>query len=418
MDPNKKPIPTRQSWFQSLFLNNQVVVSLLIVLLILVNLFIFTKLTYLFSPVGQFINLMAFPIITSGILYYLFVPLVDHFEREGISRPWTILAIFIILILLITWGLLSLYPVLQKQTASFILNLPSYYEIMVKSITKNPYIADNPKLMASIKPIIENFDFNSLTQRVNDLVTSTFGGLGSFVGTITQVLTGLFTIPIILYYLLLNSNKIPDAILYHVPTKYRPVTKRMMYRGNYQISQYIRGQILVGICVGMIFAIEYSVIDLDYATTLAVMAGLLNVIPYVGSFVAFIPALIIALLTSPAMVVKVLIALMIEQTLEGRIIAPQVLGNNMKIHPVTILLVLLTAGKLFGLMGVILGVPGYAIIKVIVTEFYSWYRENSDLYDSEETSPVILSPKVTLDPQLTIEETKHDSQNSGKLDNK
>ena len=162
------------------------------------------------------------------------------------------------------------------------------------------------------------------------------------------------------------------------------MASRMMYQGHYQVAQYIRGQIIVAICVAIMFCIGYSIVGLDYAIALGVVSGFLNIIPLLGSFIAVIPAFIIALITSPVMVLKVAIVMMVEQTIEGRFIAPQVLGNNLKIHPVTILIVLLSAGKAFGLVGVILGVPGYAVIKVIVGEFYELYRERSGAYGPKE----------------------------------
>ena len=94
------------------------------------------------------------------------------------------------------------------------------------------------------------------------------------------------------------------------------------------------------------------------------------------------------------MVVKVIIVMMVEQTIEGRFISPQVLGNNMKIHPVTILLVLLAAGKLFGIVGVILGVPGYAILKVILSEIFELIKEKSNMYEEDELPrKLIREPK-------------------------
>ena len=85
----------------------------------------------------------------------------------------------------------------------------------------------------------------------------------------------------------------------------------------------------------------------------------------------------------PVLLLKVLIVFVIEQTIEGRVISPLVLGSQLSIHPVTILLVLLTTGKLFGLVGVILGIPAYAAIKVVITNIFEWYQRVSNLYEEE-----------------------------------
>jgi predicted PurR-regulated permease PerM len=81
--------------------------------------------------------------------------------------------------------------------------------------------------------------------------------------------------------------------------------------------------------------------------------------------------------------VKVLVVFVIEQTIEGRVISPLVLGSQLSVHPVTILLVLLTSGKLFGLVGVILGIPAYAAIKVVIANVFEWYKRISNLYEEE-----------------------------------
>src|SRR5699024_11253193 len=107
------------------------------------------------------------------------------------------------------------------------------------------------------------------------------------------------------------------------------------------------------------------IISFDYALIISILAGVLNLIPYLGSIMASVPALIIGAFISPVQLVKVIIVIVIEQTLEGRVISPQILGNKLEIHPLVILFILLVAGSLFGSMGLILAVPGFGIIRVI-----------------------------------------------------
>lgn len=379
----------KNSWFWELFLNNKLVTSLLIILLILVIIWVFGQISHFFQPLGVIINLLAFPIIASGILYYLFSPLVNKLSANGINKNISVFTIFIGIVLLITWGIITLIPIIRNQTQSFIENLPVYYESINQMITNFPFNFGLADSMDDLVEFIKQIDLTSLTERINPLLTTTFGGLGSVIGIVAQLFTGIFTIPIILYYLLVSGHEIPPFILYYVPNKYRLAVSRVIYQGNYQISQYIRGQILVAVAVGIIFTIGYTIIGLDYGVTLAVLAAVLNVIPYLGSFIAVIPAVVIGLLTSPTMFLKVVAVLVIEQTIEGRFIQPQILGNSLKIHPITILFILLISGRLFGLSGVILGVPGYAVIKVVCSEIYEWYRENSDLYDDPYVPPLV-----------------------------
>lgn len=380
----------RNTWFFQRFLNNKAVTTLLIILLSLLIIQLFTKIAYLFSPITQFINFIAFPIIATVILFYLVAPIINRLDQRGINKSVSIFGLFIVIILLIVWGVSYLVPILQNQTKTFMDNVPIYMETIETMVSESPFIPNAEVIFPNVSSYLEDFNLAVITEQINPILTSTFGSLGSVIGTITQLATGLVMIPILLYYILVEGDKIPARILHHIPTKYRPTTRRMMYRGNYQVSQYIRGQILVALIVGIMFGTGYAIIGLDYGVTLAVISGLLNVIPYLGSFIAVVPALIIGLLTSPLMFAKVILVLVIEQTIEGRIVSPQILGNSMKIHPVTILLILVGAGHIFGLVGVILGVPGYAVIKVIISELYGVFREQSGLYDEEE-APLPLS---------------------------
>ncbi|WP_338489451.1 AI-2E family transporter [Ruoffia tabacinasalis] len=397
MTDNKRNAKRKESWFVSQFLNNQFVIFLFNTLLILLIILIFTRVAYLFTPIVTFVNLVAFPIVAAGILYYLFSPFIARLIQRGVSRNISIWIIFIIIIALISWGISTLIPLLREQATTFVENIPNYQASLMETIESLPIDLESDLIDPNITEYFANIDWNSITDQLNTIITSTFGGLGSVIGTVAQVVTGLITMPVLLYYLLLEGYKIPQYILYHVPDKYRPKVGRILLKSNHQISQYIRGQILVAIVVGIIFAIGYSIIGLDYAISLSVIAGIFNIIPYLGSIMAVVPALIIGLLISPYMFIKVLIVVAIEQLLEGRFVSPQILGNNLKIHPVTILLVLLGAGRLFGLSGVILGVPGYAVIKVIVTELYNTFRESSGLFE-EEYEVETLTPEVIASP--------------------
>lgn len=118
------------------------------------------------------------------------------------------------------------------------------------------------------------------------------------------------------------------------------------------------------------------------------MAGFLNLIPYLGSFLAMIPAVILGLIAGPIMLIKVLVVFMIEQTIEGRFVTPLIIGSSLSIHPITILFVLLTAGQMYGVLGVLLGIPIYASIKVLVKAAFEWYKAHSGLYEDEENEVV------------------------------
>ncbi|MEQ7149911.1 AI-2E family transporter [Enterococcus gallinarum] len=374
-------------WFWKWFLNNQAVTSLLVVLLVLLILFMFTKVSYLFEPIWQFLAIVGLPIILAGILYYLMNPAVDYLERKGIKRIYSIFGLFILVIGLIVWGVVVIVPKIQEQSMSFVENLPGYLDIIenkVNEILSDPIFsqvqdqleASNEKLIASMTDIIQN------------LSRSTIQNIGSFFGAVATVVLAVITMPFILFYLLKDGRQLAPYFVKFLPTKMRKPSLTVLKEMNDQVSSYIRGQLTVAFAVAIMFMVGFSLIGLDYAITLGIAAGFLNLIPYLGSFLAMVPAVFLGIVGGPVLLVKVLVVFVIEQTIEGRLISPLVLGNELSIHPVTILLVLLTSGKLFGLVGVILGIPVYAAAKVIITHIFEWYTTVSSLYEEETESDV------------------------------
>ena len=379
----KEKLEKTASTMRKKITNNQTVVTLVITLLILLIIFMLNQVAYVFKPLGGLFDIFGLPLIAAAILYYLLAPVVRWMTGQGIERNVSIWILFISLVLLIVWGILSLVPILRTQFQGLAENLPYYAKQLDKLLDTIPIDWSNDPLLSGIGSFVEDFDFSALSSRMETIISTTFGSLGTVIGNITQVVLGLLTMPIVLYYMLLESNKLPKHVLYYLPNRYRETAARIIYESHSQISRYIRGQIIVAIIVAIIFAVGYSIIGLDYGISFAIFAGFCNVIPYLGSFIAVIPVIIIAVLTSPLMLLKVLIVMSIEQFIEGRFVSPQILGSNLQIHPVTILVVLLGAGRLFGIAGVILGVPGYAVVKVFVSELYQVYRNHSEMYGQE-----------------------------------
>jgi predicted PurR-regulated permease PerM len=158
-----------------------------------------------------------------------------------------------------------------------------------------------------------------------------------------------------------------------------------MMEMNHQISSYIRGQIVISFCIGGLLYIGYLIIGLDYSLVLAVIAACTSIVPYLGPAIAITPALVVAMVTSPVMLLKMLVIWTIVQLIEGKFISPQIMGKTMHVHPITIIFVIITAGNLFGMIGIILAVPGYAILKVISTHLFRWFKLRTGLYDPPET---------------------------------
>src|SRR5699024_9439383 len=147
-----------------------------------------------------------------------------------------------------------------------------------------------------------------------------------------------------------------------------------------QVDAYIQGQIIVALCIGLLLYIGYLIIGLDYAIILAMIAAVTSVVPYLGPMIAITPAVIIAIIAGPLMLLKLAVVWGAVQFLEGNFISPNVMGRTMQIHPLTIIFVLLISGNLFGLVGIILAIPGYAIIKVLAVYVFQVLKTRYNNY--------------------------------------
>lgn len=378
-----KPDSQKQRW------SAQRLIRILVIILLVLTIFFMSKqVDWLLAPVRQFFSIVGLPIILAGVLYYLLNPLVDWLEKRfHVQRTWTIIGLFIVVVALLALGIIAIIPTIRDQTLSIINDWPTYWKNASTEV--NRWIND-PQL-SGIRDQLEswNTDLSKLVSgRFSKYLTGTVTSLTGVFSTVTTVIIGLITMPFILFYLLRDGHQLPKYMAKFVPTKARSGFLEVLTEINSQVSNYIRGQLTVAFFVAVMFAVGYSIIGLKFALTLGIAAGILNLIPYLGSFLAMVPSVVIALVTSPWMLIQVLIVFVIEQTIEGRFISPLVLGSSLDIHPITILVVLLAAGKIFGLMGVIFGIPGYAILKVLWTHLFDWYRRSSGLYEPEKKSSV------------------------------
>lgn len=371
------------SWterFKKFFLNNKFVVFLLILLLIGINILVYTKVSFIFTPIEVLIKTVLLPIILASVVFYLLNPIVDFLERRKVKRIYSIILLFLIIIGIITMLLLSVIPFLRAQVMSLIDNFPMYYQKMEAQFEH----LIGSKFFDRIQNTIEinpTDIINKLSEQASTILNNTWQNIGSFVGVVTEVVLAIVTLPFILFYLLKDGKKLPHFILKMVPTALREQTYKVMTEMNHQISSYIRGQIIVSFCIGCLLYIGYLIIGIDYSLLLAVIASCTSVVPYLGPAIAITPALIISLVTSPYMLLKLVIVWTIVQLIEGKFISPQIMGKNLHIHPITIIFVILTAGNLFGVPGIILAIPGYAVLKVIIIHLFEWMKMRSHLYD-------------------------------------
>lgn len=366
--------------FKKFFLNNKFVVWLLIVLLTGLTVLVFSKIPFVFKPVSVLLHTVAAPLLLSGIAYYLLNPLVDRLEkRSRVKRAYGIVILYLVIIGIITLILLTVIPLIRTQLMGLIDNFPKYSKQIQDEFFQLTGGEMFSKLQASI-----GTDLSDITGKVTEWGTTFLNnaatGVGNFVGTLTEIVLALVTTPFILFYLLRDGKRLPDYLMRFIPTALRPQTRMVMQEMNSQVASYIRGQIIVSCCIGALLYIGYLIIGLEYSLVLAIVAACTAVVPYLGPAIAITPALIVAMVTSPFMLLKMIVVWTAVQLIEGKFISPQIMGKSLKIHPITIIFVIIFAGKMFGVLGIILAVPGYAVLKVVATHIFQWFRFRSGLY--------------------------------------
>jgi len=371
------------SWFFKWFLDNKAVTVFLVALLLGLNIFILSKISFLFIPVIDFLSVVMLPVILSGLLFYLLNPLVDLMEKYKINRVLAISIIFVIIAVLLIIGLAVAIPNLQRQVVIFAQNVPSYLEdadrVINDLVTKRLPDDFRPQL----EQVLANFSTQA-TAWASNISSKAVNWVSALISGTSQVIVALIIMPFMLFYLLRDGKGLRDYITQFLPNKLREPVGKVLSEVNQQLSNYVRGQITVAVIVAIMFIILFKIIGLRYAVTLGITAGFLNLVPYLGSFLAMIPALVLGLIAGPVMLLKVIIVFIVEQTIEGRFVSPLILGSQLNIHPITILFVLLTSGSMFGIWGVLLGIPIYASAKVVISEIFDWYKEISGLYEPVE----------------------------------
>ena len=371
------------SWFFKWFLDNKAVTVFLVALLLGLNIFILSKISFLFIPVIDFLSVVMLPVILSGLLFYLLNPLLDLMEKYKINRVLAISIIFVIIAVLLIIGLAVAIPNLQRQVVIFAQNVPSYLEDADKVIDD----LVTKRLPDDFRPQLEQVLAQFSTQATawaSNISSKAVNWVSALISGTSQVIVALIIMPFMLFYLLRDGKGLRDYITQFLPNKLREPVGKVLSDVNQQLANYVRGQITVAVIVAIMFIIFFKIIGLRYAVALGVTAGVLNLVPYLGSFLAMIPALVLGLIAGPVMLLKVIIVFIVEQTIEGRFVSPLVLGSQLNIHPITILFVLLTSGSMFGIWGVLLGIPIYASAKVVISEIFDWYKEVSGLYEPVE----------------------------------
>ncbi|MGD6843428.1 AI-2E family transporter [Bacillus infantis] len=335
-------------------------------ILVLTVIFLLGKIDWFIWPFRKLVATIFFPILISGLLYYILRPVI-RWLGGYIPKTASILVVFATLI--------------GAGTGIF------YYggSLIAEQITQ---ISDSfpdkmEDLSSETKEMVDKNDFGFLSyeeieQKVLSYSQSFFNTVGSdltgIISAITSIATVLVVVPFILFYFSKDDEKLRPKLLKWIPDEHKIEGNRILLDIDKTLSTYIIGQFIIAFADGVLMYIGYLIIGLDYALVLALFAMFLTVVPFLGPLLGVIPAIFVGLMQDPFMVVKILIVLAAVQQLEGNLITPQVMGKRLNIHPLTVILLLLVAGSLYGFIGILVAIPFYSVVKVIVRDFWKFYR--------------------------------------------
>ncbi len=317
------------------------------------------------------------PLFISMLIAYVLTPLADYLERRGLGRIPAITVTFVLFFGFLFLAILYFFPVVRDQVVDLTTALPRTLTLL------NTRIDDLQSRLAVYWPAIEQVDVGVRIQRA---ALDTLNAVPTYLANIFSIFPLLILVPLISFFFLKDGRRIRRGFLNAVPNRYFETVMGLLYEVDLKIGNYVRGQLLRSTIIGLLTFFGLRLCGLKYSLLLAILAGVLNVIPYAGPFIASLPAIVLAILNQAAgqallplvsplpLVVHVILAYIVVQTLDAIWVTPYILGWSVDIHPLGIVLVLLFGNQLFGWWGIILAVPVASIVKLTAQALSSRYR--------------------------------------------
>lgn len=329
-------------------------------------------LLYYLSPV-------LMPFFIAAMLAYLGDPLVDKLETWKLSRTTSVTLVFGVLFIVLSVMLLVMLPLLSAQVAKLFTNLPGYLTTAQKLI--------EPWLVSAGLPT-EVFNLQTLKQALSQYwsqVGQVAGGVFSYMTrsgmVLLQWLGNLVLIPVLTFYLLRDWDLLVARFRELLPRRYSAKFISMSLECDDMLAGFIRGQLMVMLALAIIYTVGLSIIGLELALLLGVVAGVVSFVPYLGLIVGIALSGLAAFFQFGEWlpVVYVAIVFTVAQMIEGMLLTPRFVGERIGLHPVAVIFAVLAGGQLFGFTGVLLALPVAAVVVVLLRHAHQRYV-SSQLY--------------------------------------
>jgi predicted PurR-regulated permease PerM len=261
---------------------------------------------------------------------------------------------------------------------------------------------------------IEQF-FRKPSEIIGSPSTWFAGGLSNFLATATASFD-VFLVPFFVYYLLVDFRTWRDASEDLIPPRFRQTFSRLFDEVGRILQSYVRGQLLIAVMMGALYAVGFLPLSVPAWAGIAMLAGLLNLVPYIGTLFGLVLATVFTLADGGGFwrVSGVICLFAVVQAIEGYYLTPKILGERLRLHPMAVLLGILVGGKLFGLLGIILAVPSLAVAKVFLMflrELYkgSYFYHKGDISPHEAPNEVLEERLAEAADIVLIEQIKAES---------
>jgi len=300
-------------------------------------------------------------LLTAILLAALIDPPADWCARHKIPRPLAVIAIYIILGAFVLVAAVLIVPIIAEQSVQLAGNLSAFYASVADSIGR---------LRAFSVQYGFSDNLRQSLQSLQDAVAGSFTGIFSTVQSIVAGIAGLFLVLVLAFYMVAEEDTARKYFRHFAPVEYQPFLTQMIVKMQSRIGAWMRGQLILGLIVGTVDFIGLSIIGVHYALLLGVIAGILEIVPYLGPVLAVIPAAIIGFAQSPLTGFLVLGLYLVVQQLENNLLVPKIMQKVTGLNPIASIVALMVGIKVGGFVGALLSIPVATMIAVVLEEVF------------------------------------------------
>lgn len=322
---------------------------------------------------------ILFLLLIALVLSAAFDPWVDCFQAKKIPRSISILGIFILILGIFSLAIGLMVPVVIEQANELIKNLPRFIDQFTQWLT-------NVKTTTVGKEIVSGMQ-SSLTSWQNSIGQSS-GSVISIVGGVFGGIISLFSVLVMTFYMIVEENNTKKFVTSICPKKYQTYSIELMNRISLRMGQWLRGQVILSLAVGILVYIGLKILGIKYAFVLALIAAITEIIPYVGPFIGAIPSVLVGFTISPWIGIFTILLYFIIQQLENSLLTPKIMSKAVGLNPVIVILSILIGTKLGGPIGAIISIPVAIILSIFLKDFmdYPWQYKGASRVNNPNDS--------------------------------